>query len=77
MKPLAISRRSFVASTATAASARRVLGANDRIRLGVIGSGNRGRYLMKKAIEAGDIEFVAVCDAYDVQRDKAEAVAGK
>ncbi len=43
------SRRSFLASAAlaTAASAGRVRGANDRIRLGVVGTGGRGQYLMK------------------------------
>ena len=72
-----VSRRSFMMGAATAASAQRVLGANDRIRLGVIGTGGRGKYLMKKAIEAGNIEWVALCDAYDVQRDQAEALTAK
>lgn len=60
----------------TALSASRVLGANDRIRLGVIGSGGRGRHLMNKANEAGNIQWVALADAYDVQRNRAEKVAG-
>ncbi len=60
----------------TAASAGRVLGANDRIRLGAIGTGGRGRYLMSNANKAGNIQWVAVADAYDVQRDRAEQVAG-
>ena len=71
-----ISRRGFV-SAVTAASAQRVLGANDRVRLGVIGSGGRGRYLMERANSAGRIEWVALCDADDAQRNKAETVAGK
>ncbi len=70
-----VSRRGFV-GTMTAASASRVLGANDRIRLGVIGTGGRGRYLMSNANKAGNIQWVAVADAYDVQRDRAEKVAG-
>lgn len=70
-----ISRRGF-AGALTAASAARVMGANDRIRLGVIGTGGRGRYLMSQANKAGNIEWVAVCDAYDVQRERAEKVAG-
>lgn len=71
----AVSRRSFVGAV-TAASTMRVLGANDRIRLGVIGPGGRGRYLMSCANKAGNIEWVAAADAYDVQRDRAEKVAG-
>ncbi|MFB3828882.1 MAG: Gfo/Idh/MocA family protein [Bryobacteraceae bacterium] len=70
-----LSRRGFVGSM-TAASAGRVLGANDRIRLGAIGTGGRGRYLMSNANKAGNIQWVAVADAYDVQRDRAEQVAG-
>ncbi len=73
--PHHVSRRSF-AGALSAASASRVLGANQRIRLGIIGSGGRGRYLMERANHAGGIEWVAVCDAYDLQRDRAEKVAG-
>lgn len=69
------SRRGFMGAM-TAASAARVMGANDRIRLGIVGSGGRGRYLMGNANKAGGIQWVAVADAYDVQRDQAEKVAG-
>ena len=71
-----LTRRAFVGSALTAASAMRVLGANDRIRLGVIGTGGRGRYLMGQANKAGGIQWIAVCDAWDVQRDRAEKPAG-
>jgi predicted dehydrogenase len=57
---------------ATAAAALRVWGANERIRLGIIGSGMRGQYLMTRANEAGNIEWVAISDIYDVRRDQAE-----
>ena len=70
-----VSRRGFVGAM-TASSAARVMGANDRIRLGVIGSGGRGRYLMTCANKAGGIQWVAAADAYDVQRDQAERTAG-
>jgi predicted dehydrogenase len=70
-----IGRRGLLAG-ASALSAARVLGANDRIRLGVIGTGGRGRYLMGRANSAGGIQWVALCDAYDVQRERAAAVAG-
>jgi predicted dehydrogenase len=62
--------------TVTAAAALRVSGANDRIRLGIIGSGDRGTYLMKRANQAGNIEWVAVSDIWDVRRDHGEATAG-
>ena len=62
---------------ATAASALRVAGANDRIRLGVIGCGGRGMHLVNMANIAGGVEWVAVCDAWDVRRDKAAEAIGK
>ncbi len=55
-------RRAFVA--ATAASAARVLGANERIRVGVIGAGGRGRLLTREFKEIG-AEMAAVCDVYE------------
>ena len=60
----------------TAVSASRVMGANDRIRLGIIGAGGRGSYLMTEANKCGGIEWVAVCDAWDVRRDEARQLAG-
>jgi predicted dehydrogenase len=72
-------RRSFIhgAALATAASYGRVLGANDRIRLGVVGTGGRGQYLMKEInTTVGGIEWVAVCDVYSVRRDQAATLAG-
>lgn len=71
-----LSRRGFVAAAATAASASRILGANDRVRLGIIGTGSRGSYLMGRANKCPNIEWVAVCDAWDVRRDKALALTG-
>ncbi|MCC6859987.1 MAG: Gfo/Idh/MocA family oxidoreductase [Bryobacterales bacterium] len=71
-----LSRRGFLAASASAASAGRVLGANDRVRLGIIGAGDRGSYLMREAIRAGNIQWVAVCDAWDLRRDRAAQLAG-
>lgn len=73
-----MSRRVFVAGAVSAASASRVLGANDRIRLGIIGNGGRGQHLirMAKAAGADKIEWVAVCDAWDQRRDEAAALIG-
>jgi predicted dehydrogenase len=70
-----IPRRRMLGGVA-AASAMRVMGSNDRIRLAAIGVGWRGEYLMQRANAAGGIEWAAVCDAYDLMRDKAEKTAG-
>ena len=61
------SRRQFLSSAASAAtltalSQSRVLGANDRVRLGFIGVGNRGDQLLDAFLEHGDTEIAAVCD---------------
>ncbi len=59
-----ISRRDFTraASLATAASYSRILGANDRVRMGFIGLGNRGDQVHDAFLEHGDSQTVAVCD---------------
>ena len=48
----------------------RVLGANDRIRVGVLGSGHRARYVMELFKRVPDVEFVAICDVYAPARVK-------
>ena len=54
------------ASLLTAHSYGRVLGANDRIQMGIIGSGGRGRSVMGSFNKfASDCEFIAVCDVYE------------
>jgi predicted dehydrogenase len=60
-----ITRRSFViASGLTALASTHVFGANDTIRLGLIGAGQRGTYLLNAAEKAGPYQIVAVCDVY-------------
>ncbi len=70
------SRRAFVASSLSAASASRVIGANDRVRLGIIGTGGRGKYLMGQANKAGNMQWVALCDAWDVRQREGAKLAG-
>jgi predicted dehydrogenase len=41
----------------------RILGANDRVRAGIIGAGGRGRYLIGQFKELG-VDVAAVCDVY-------------
>jgi predicted dehydrogenase len=43
---------------------RRVLGANDRVRLGLIGAGGRGQEILKTALRCPNTEAVAVADVY-------------
>lgn len=81
MKENKISRRSFLAGSlaaatvATAVSTRKILGANDRIRLGVIGTGNRSRSLMRNVNEIGNIEWAALSDIWDRRMEEAAEIA--
>ena len=61
------SRRNFIGKVATGLAgtlAPNVLGANDRIRLGIIGPGDRGTQIMREAIACPNTEFVGVADIY-------------
>ncbi len=59
----------------TAASYSRILGANDRIGLGVIGCGERGRGDMRIFLKRPDVQVVAVCDIYGEMVDRAQQMA--
>jgi predicted dehydrogenase len=58
-------RRGFVGATiATAASYSRILGANDRIQIGAIGTGQRGQTLLGALNHLESNDIVALCDIY-------------
>lgn len=73
-------RRAFFigAGTAaiTAASYSRILGANDRLGMALVGSGRRGREVMKAFLSTGRIELRCIADIYDVQRGRAKEFLG-
>ncbi len=54
-----------------AASSSRVLGANDRIRVGLIGCGGMGRADLRDFLEVKNVECAALCDVDDEQSGKA------
>lgn len=60
---------SGVGGTAFAAplidSKKRIIGANDKIRTGFIGVGNRGTQLLHLFMEQPDCEVAALCDVYE------------
>ena len=84
-----IARRTFLTQTAaavagagilssTAFSYSRIKGANDRILLGHIGIGGRGRelaWIVSKLKDKHNVEMAAVCDLWKVNREKAAARA--
>ncbi len=68
-----VSRRKFIKDTALAGAGAamlgglapaRALGANDRIRIGVLGTGERARYLMSIFRREPSVELAAICDVY-------------
>jgi predicted dehydrogenase len=67
-------RREFLG--AVGAAAQRVLGANDRVRVGLVGCGGRGRYVSGLMREAPGVEFGAVADVYLTNAERAKEWAG-
>ncbi len=62
---MSITRRDFArASAVTALSYSRILGANDRIVMGLVGAGERGSYVMSLFQKEPGIEVHAICDVY-------------
>jgi predicted dehydrogenase len=69
------SRRNFLGTAAigvTAVSYSRVLGANDRVNLGLIGAGDRGRSVIGNFLNNPAIRAVSVCDIYGAHIDEAK-----
>ena len=81
-----IDRRAFVQRATSAGAAvslslagpltRNVLGANDRVRVGAIGTGRQALSNMK-AFQKHGAEVVAVCDVYEANLAKGRAQAGE
>ncbi len=74
-----ISRRAFVKTTAvglSALSASRVLGANERINVGLIGFGLIGRFHLASFKAQPDVRVAAVCDVHRGRAAAGAAMAG-
>jgi len=75
-------RRDFLKQAALASSAfalypPRILGANDRVRIGMIGAGARGQELIKQVLAVPNAQLVAVADVYTRRHEEArQMVAG-
>jgi predicted dehydrogenase len=72
-------RRTFLKQAAMGTAAvlayptARVLGANDRVRIGMIGVGDRGNDLLAQIVAVHNVELVAVADVYGRRRDQAKS----
>jgi predicted dehydrogenase len=66
-----LTRRNFVIATGLSALAStRVFGANDTLRIGVIGAGERMKWLLDCADKVGPCQIVAVSDVYAPHCDR-------
>jgi predicted dehydrogenase len=73
------SRRNFIEKVASGlagsiAVPSAVLGANDRIRVGIIGAGSRGQVLMREVMACPNTEPVAAADAYTHRLEEARKI---
>lgn len=70
------SRRHFLTATGmTALAAQRVIGANDRIRVGIIGPGARGQELIKDLQTQPNAELAMAADIYTARLKEVAALA--
>jgi predicted dehydrogenase len=51
------------------------LGSNDRVRVGMIGVGNRGQDLLREVVAVRGVQLVAIADVYSRQREEAKKMA--
>lgn len=74
-----MTRRDLLASTGavaiTAASQSRVLGANDRMSIALVGCGARGDLLLSYFQKQNNAPLTAVCDVYRTRAEQAQAKA--
>lgn len=72
-----LNRRSFlIASGLTALASSRAFGANEKVRVGIIGAGGRMGQLLDAADKAGPYQIVAVSDVYGPHRDAVKERSG-
>ena len=73
------SRRNFIGNMATGLAgtlaAPNVLGANNRVRFGVIGAGARGTELLRDALACSNTECTGVSDVYSRRLEESRAIA--
>ena len=75
------SRRKFLKDAAMGAAvlaagpAARALGANDRVRVGMIGVGGRGQELLHEVLRVPNVQLVAIADIYSRRREEAKKLA--
>ena len=73
------SRRNFISKVATGLAgtlaASNVLGANERLRIGIIGPGDRGKEILREALGCDNVECVAAADVYTRRLEEVKGIA--
>jgi len=83
-----IHRREFIKSSALgavgagfvlpgASASARILGANERVIIGIIGAGRMGQSNLRDFLKQPDVECAAICEVYTPNLEKAAALAPK
>jgi predicted dehydrogenase len=62
----------FSAAAALSIGSRRILGANDRVQVGIVGLGGRGTDHLNTYLKLGDADVAAVCDVDDNALERAQ-----
>ncbi|MBI4664683.1 MAG: Gfo/Idh/MocA family oxidoreductase [Verrucomicrobia bacterium] len=70
------SKTIMLAGATTAVGSKRAWGANDRVRVGFIGLGNRGDQVLDAFLKQPDAEVAAICDLYQPYLDFASKKIG-
>ena len=68
---LALARGGLAGTLATS----NVVAANDRIRIGIIGPGDRGREILQQALAIENVECAGAADIYTKALDAVRAIA--
>jgi len=73
------SRRLFISKVATGLAgtlaASNVMGANERLRIGIIGPGDRGKEILRQALALTNVECIGAADVYTRRLDEVRQIA--
>ncbi|MCI0684401.1 MAG: Gfo/Idh/MocA family oxidoreductase [Gemmataceae bacterium] len=80
MSKLNVSRRRFLTTTAAASAlalpaSAKAAGANERLNIGLIGTGGRCRHLMQALAKVPNTRMMALCDVYEPHLQQAQKLA--
>src|SRR5689334_16863225 len=72
-----VDRRNFLFASAAAAGTSAFAQSGNKVRTAMIGTGNRGSYLLQGVLEQPDVQVVGLCDIKPDRLDKAATAAAR